>query len=513
MPRNYTPIPGRRYQNYTKDDMQRALEEVTCGRLSASDAAKRFSIPRRTLIDKLSGKHPGTSGGQPVFSKTEEELIVNTLQAVSSWGYPLSPLEVRLLIKGMLDKQGRHETRFQNNLPGVDFLKSFIQRNKLSFRMAENVKRSRTQVNSEELSKYFDRMSDILEEVPPANIFNFDETNITDNPGAKIVLVRRGTKRVENCRDHSLVSISLMGCGSASGIMLPPMVVYKAQNLYETWTKGGPEGTVYRVSKNGWFDMETFTAWFKDVFLENTKHLNGKKVLLGDNLASHFSPEVIRLCQENEIYFTSLVPNATHLLQPLDVAVFKGMKSIWRSVLSKWRVETQRKGAIPKEYFPQLLNSLWNNSSVSFTKNLIAGFKACGLVPFNPGEVLKRIPSVERVNENLGRDLDDTLIDLLQKNRGTAGLERKPKRGKKITGAGENLAAAMSPEPSTSTSVSAIQEQLHDDDACGKCGVSFHNYRGPDWVQCLNCTQWHCGTCNFASEDVFYVCQDCNSGL
>ena len=46
-----------------------------------------------------------------------------------------------------------------------------------------------------------------------------------------------------------------MMCGSATGELLPPYVVYKATNLYKAWCEGGPEGTMYSVTKLGWFDM------------------------------------------------------------------------------------------------------------------------------------------------------------------------------------------------------------------------------------------------------------------
>ena len=78
---------------------------------------------------------------------------------------------------------------------------------------------------------------------------------------------------------HSKTSISVMWCGSASGECPPPMVVYKGKNLYQSWLKSGLKGCVYNVTKSG------------------------KYVLLGDNLASHFNLEVIKIAEQNDIYF------------------------------------------------------------------------------------------------------------------------------------------------------------------------------------------------------------------
>jgi hypothetical protein len=60
-------------------------------------------------------------------------------------------------------------------------------------------------------------------------------------------------------------------------------------------------------------------------------------VLLGDNLAAHLSPYVTSLCEENNIRFCFLPENSTHILQPLDVAVFGPLKRRWRDVLEEWK--------------------------------------------------------------------------------------------------------------------------------------------------------------------------------
>jgi len=61
-----------------------------------------------------------------------------------------------------------------------------------------------------------------------------------------------------------------MFAGTASGYLLPPYVVYKAENLYDSWTEGEPKGTRYNRSKSG------FPA---DI----------PKAMIDDNLASHIT--------------------------------------------------------------------------------------------------------------------------------------------------------------------------------------------------------------------------------
>ena len=70
------------------------------------------------------------------------------------------------------------------------------------------------------------------------------------------------------------------------------MDVYKSKNCYSERTKGGPRGAIYDYTISVRFDSRCFVRWFNEVFLENVKDKQGTKVLLGDNLASHFTPEV-----------------------------------------------------------------------------------------------------------------------------------------------------------------------------------------------------------------------------
>ncbi|KAB0790140.1 hypothetical protein PPYR_15537, partial [Photinus pyralis] len=153
-------------------------------------------------------------------------------------------------------------------------------------------------------------------------------------------------------------------------------------------------------------------------------NMPGQKLVVADNLASHFTPVVVSMCKENDIYFTTIPPNATHLMQPLDVAFFKPLKSYWRNVLESWRKESRCKGSIPKQQFPSLLSRLYaklltNNGE----ENARAGFRKTGLVPYDPDQVIKLISSDDRASDtgSIGRTLDSSIIDFLKEQRDQAG--------------------------------------------------------------------------------------------
>lgn len=88
-----------------------------------------------------------------------------------------------------------------------------------------------------------------------------------------------------------------MFVGTASGHILPPYVVYKAEHLYDTWMEGGPRETRYNRSKSGWFDSTIFEDWFNKLVLPYFRKFpeNAPKPMIGDSLASHISLSDYRL--------------------------------------------------------------------------------------------------------------------------------------------------------------------------------------------------------------------------
>ena len=133
-------------------------------------------------------------GGQTHIPAKDEKILADLIDAIAEWGFPLSFNEVRYLLKYLLDEEVL-VTKWKDNMPGWDWLYGFRKGNKLSARMASNIKRSRAQVNEETVRNFFVEFKNVCEEhdtIAPENIVNYDETNLTDDPGKKWVLVRRG---------------------------------------------------------------------------------------------------------------------------------------------------------------------------------------------------------------------------------------------------------------------------------------------------------------------------------
>jgi hypothetical protein len=256
---------------------------------------------------------------------------------MGAWGFPFTGADLCHFVKQYLDKKGE-TTAFKDNLPTRRFVTSFLKRHKeFSLRKTNPLKRSRARVSREEVQGFFANFAKVVEGVPPENIFNFDESPMRDDPKISKCIFKRGTKYCEMVLNTSKQIISIMFCGSASGDMWPPMIVYKAKNLYTSWCEKGPKNAIYACSPSGWFDGCLYEQWFFTMALPRLKRLPGKKVLICDNLSSHLSVSVINSCREHNIEFVCLPPNSTDKLQPLDVGVFAPLKAAWRSVLTDYK--------------------------------------------------------------------------------------------------------------------------------------------------------------------------------
>jgi hypothetical protein len=221
-----------------------------------------------------------------------------------------------------------------------------------------------------------------------------------------------------------------MIAGNVSGEMVPPMVVYKALNIYSSWCERGPKGALYSCSKSGWFDSYQFEKWFFELLLPILKRKVGKKMLIGDNLSSHISASVVEACRQHNIQFVCLPPNSTDKLQPLDVGVFGPLKSSWRTVLQAYKDKHPTQIGLPKTDFPRLLAETLDRADPG--KNMAAAFNKCGLYPVNIDRAVERIPDREmECDDSIREILHSNLGEKLEQLRGDPSSQKKKPRGKK----------------------------------------------------------------------------------
>ena len=197
-------------------------------------------MPRSTLSRKARDLNPSKIGAPTALTADDEGCIAEGIEKCAELGFPLTSMDIRKIVKNYLESRGKVEKRFTDNLPGGDWTRKFLARHpRLTVRLSENIKRARVSVTRPMLEKYSENLRESLRGVPVSNIFNYDESNFTDDPGAKMVIVHRRIKHPERVIDYSKTSTSVMISAAADSQLLPPYVVYRATHLYPNRNSSG----------------------------------------------------------------------------------------------------------------------------------------------------------------------------------------------------------------------------------------------------------------------------------
>ena len=207
-------------------------------------------------------------------------------------------------------------------------------------------------------------------------------------PGKRVAV--RGQKHVHVVNSGKKEQVTVLACASASGYVLPPMIVYKRKNLTPQLRAEEVDGTAYGLSPSGWMDGELFHEWFQLHFLQYAPAVRPLLLLL-DGHSSHYRLEFIREASTQGVIVFCLPPNTTHVCQPLDVTPFNSLKVHWNNVCDEFM--SANPGRIVTLYqFCPLFSKAWTMAMVPET--IMSGFKAAGVFPPNrkaikiPGEVL-----------------------------------------------------------------------------------------------------------------------------
>lgn len=430
--------PGARpYRNYSDDMLALAIEMVKNKRMNSYEAQKSFGIPRRTIEKKIKGLHSDKPGPRFKLNDDEESKFVNVLIAAADYGSPLTQLDLRLVVYEYLKKNNKADI-FDNKPPGDWWVKHFLDRHRdeLTTRSTQNIKRARAEKTLDEFKDYFQNLETSIKDVPPSHIMNYDETNVSDDPGSEKCIFRRGVKHPERIINSTKGCISIMFSACADGTLLAPYVVYKSECMWTQWVEDGPNDARYNRTKSGWFDASTFLEWFTTIVVPWAKKLDGPKVIIGDNLSSHVNIDVVELCEKHNVRFVLLPPNSTQLSQPLDVAFFGPLKKVWRKILKDYKIENPKQAALNKAHFPPLLKKLIDASNMNNKVNILSGFRATGIYPLNPRKVYEKIPEFA---DHIAYSVDEVLLDYLKENKKPNPMKRKTNKkmnvppGKSVT--------------------------------------------------------------------------------
>lgn len=376
-------------KKYSEEDLQLAINAFKNG-MSKKEASKLYHIPRATIQFRLSNKFTKiTHGPAPILSQPEEKTLIEWITESHKKGFPRRKEDIQVSVKAFLDENGR-KTPFKDNLPGNHWYESFLKRHPgLTERTAEAVTSSSAAISPQDLKKWFNGIMDYLKNKgydsilnDPTRIFNGDETCFLLGPKETKVIAPKGSKNVyEVDRAVAKENLTVMFTFSASGITTSPMIIYPYKRLPPAVGNSVPNDWGIGLSNNGWMKSENFYEYVGKVFYPSLlKHgCEFPVILFVDGHRSHLTLQVSELCEKLKIILIALYPNATRILQPCDVAVFKPVKTLWKNSVLQWRRENPNE-ILNKEKFAPILKIVVDSIN---PLSIINGFRATGLYPFN----------------------------------------------------------------------------------------------------------------------------------
>ena len=285
---------------WTVEDMSLAVQAVKENRMSVRGASKHYHIPKETLRRRIIGTTTvdGKAGHPTVLTKEEEKEIVETCQMFAEWGFGLRKLDVLNIVADFLQKTKR-KNPFTNGRPGDGWWDGFLRRHpNLVRRKPQALQMVRARCSKTEIINHWfvECLKPMLDELGlhdhPERVYNVDESGFPLSGRPSCVLARKGIKSPQciipgSGRENITVQVAC----NASGQLLPPYVVYTGQRLMKDLTVGGPLGTRYSVSSNGWMTGPTFVDWLQSLFIPSLPPERPVLLIL-DGHASHISYEV-----------------------------------------------------------------------------------------------------------------------------------------------------------------------------------------------------------------------------
>jgi hypothetical protein len=242
-------------------------------------------------------------------------------------------------------------------------------------------------MNRGEVDQYFRLLRDVLVKNnlidKPSCIFNMDETGLQLNNDPQEVVAGTGSRNVHTITEKERgESVTVIACFNAEGSFLPPYCIFKGVYEVAAHKKDLPPGSVIKMNKkSAYSNSEIFMDWLQNHFVPRKPP--GRVLLILDGHISHMnSLEMLKFAEEQQIILFCLPSHTTAWLQPLDVAVFKPLKSFWRDTVN---VAVDNKKSINRSTFGDLLSTAWKKSAT--LQNGQSGFRATGIFPYDPNVI------------------------------------------------------------------------------------------------------------------------------
>lgn len=214
----------------------------------------------------------------------------------------------------------------------------------------------------------------------PRRVFNLDESAFYLHPTKTNVIAEKGTKNVFNVNTGpSKQCLTVLFGGNAIGECPPALIIHRYERVPKQISSNIPQSIVINCSPSGWMTAKTFHDYISGPFLGwiEEQKIQLPVALFVDGHSSHLTLPLCQFCNENGIILIALLPNSTHITQPMDVGVFFPLKSLWRKGRASWET-TNAKIVFQNFHFAPLLREVIDELKLNATLFPNA-FRTCGM--------------------------------------------------------------------------------------------------------------------------------------
>ena len=387
-----------------------ALAGIKSGKYkSGFDAARQLEINASTVNRRRRGHLSRSTARiqQQLLSAEEERTIIKWIQQVSQSGYPVSYNLLRQIVFEVRSCRVASSTpkhNFVEEKPiGRDWIPRFIQRHlDIKSAVGRRIETNRmAAITKETLNAWFDAVEQTVVKfnIDQRNIYNMDETGFAIGTMQSTRVIVDATIRTQwQANPGRQEWLTVVECICADGTVIKPFVIFKGENVDSRWIPGSlSENWAFAANTKGWTSNMHGFEWLNRVFdpLTQEKANGATRLLICDGHDSHISGSFIAHCMKNNIQLLVLPPHTSHILQPLDVALFGPLKKALTKALSPFH-EARLKRIQKAEWLEAYVRA--RKMSIT-TLNIAAAWRGAGLVPFDRKKAIRYLPAEQTVNK------------------------------------------------------------------------------------------------------------------
>lgn len=387
----------RKIGNHTADDMKNALTNIKNG-MSVRKASKTSGISFSTLrryylktknVNVDEARLTPNYSVNKIFTTDQENMLKEYFKHCALLFYGLSAKECRKIAYQMANVNNLKMPNSwkRKEMAGKDWLLNFRKRHtELTLRKPEACSLARaTAFNRHNVDRFYDNLEKLIKRDPAfadgTRIYNLDETSTTTVQKPGKVIAPKGRKNIGKVTSGERGTLVTTCCIiSASGIALPPVIVFPRKKYKEFMIKNTPPGTLGLATPTGWMNCQIFPEVMKHFIKHSNTTPENPSILIMDNHESHLSLESLDLAKASGVHVLTLHPHTSGKLQPLDVGIYGPFKTYYNAAIDAWMLRNPGK--------PITIYDIGEIAGSAFLKvmtptNITKSFKACGIFPFD----------------------------------------------------------------------------------------------------------------------------------